>query len=153
MEQDEPIEGEARPSAVPHEALATVVVVSLDAHRRLDVEAVARGGERASLLRLESSVAVVGTRGVALGDDGERATAKGHIRASFERAAFRLLVAAVVGGKVVDEAVLAKPTKAAITDALDDTVEQGLGRWCEGVETDLAGVVRCEDAVGDDRVE
>ena len=57
-EQDEPIKGEARPSAVADEALAPLAVVGLDADRRLEVEAVALGGERAALLRLEARIGV-----------------------------------------------------------------------------------------------
>ncbi len=55
-EQAQPIKGEARPSAAPHEALAAVVVVGLDTDCRLDVAAVALGGERATLLRLEAPI-------------------------------------------------------------------------------------------------
>jgi hypothetical protein len=48
-EHAEAFESKARTSAVADEALATFLIVGFNAHRGLEVETVAFGGERASL--------------------------------------------------------------------------------------------------------
>jgi hypothetical protein len=60
--------------------------------------------------------------------------------------------AAFLREALVEKAVLAKPSKGAVTDTPDDALEHVSSRRCEAVEADLAGVVRYEDAVADDGV-
>lgn len=86
-EHAQAIESEAGPRAISHEALATFVIVGFDAHRGLEVEAVALGAERAPLLRREARVGVLGPGGSAWIQNGERAAAKGNLRARTERGA------------------------------------------------------------------
>jgi hypothetical protein len=75
-----------------------------------------RAAERHRLDCLEAEIAAQSARAALLAED------------LIERASFRRLVAAVVGGTVINEAVLAKQAKVAIMGAPDDTIEQVLGR-------------------------
>ena len=59
-EHAEAFESKARTSAVADEALATFVIVGFNAHRGLEVETVAFGGERTSLPRFEALAFALG---------------------------------------------------------------------------------------------
>jgi hypothetical protein len=153
-QQAEPIETEAGPRAVAHEALAALVVVGFDPHRGLNVEPVELRGERAALLPLEAGVAVICQGGAPTVERGKRAAAKRNVGAGVEGAALRPLVAAIFCGTLVEQRVLAQPPEGAVTDAADDAIEHGLRRrpW-ETVELDLAGVVGREDSVREHSME
>lgn len=152
-EDAQAIEGKAGPCAVPHEALAPFVVVGFDTDRGLPVKAVTHSGERASLLRPEARVRIARVDVVAMVERGEGPTTEGDVRASFEGTGLGLLVAAIFGSAIVDEATFAEPARRAISDAPDDAVEHVPSRRREAVEANVACVVAGEDAVGDDRME
>jgi hypothetical protein len=132
------LERKRRPRAVPCKPLATEVVTRLDAHTRVQIEAVALDGERGlvrALFRIGVRVVLVGAI----------ARPRRHVAATHrdggagvERGLHGQLVGASFDRRVVQVAVAAQPRDHSARRALDDRIEVG-GRWSRrGMERDVA---------------
>jgi hypothetical protein len=119
-EDAEPLQCEAGTGAIPHESLAPFIVVSLNTHGGLNVEAIQLRCERPMALGLEPPLSPVVLRDGALLDPHEAASAKCDLRAGVQRTPFRRFVRALLGRALVDEPSLSQPAERASSDALHD---------------------------------
>src|SRR5262249_8339728 len=104
--------------AIPDEALSSLVIAGVDAHRALDVEAVVRRREA----RLLANHVLLGG-GALLGEDGpahERAAREREAREGVDGGVGSGLAAAVLGEALVEVAVTAQPDEGAIVDTSGD---------------------------------
>ena len=143
------IERERRARAIAHEPLATLVVVSRDAHGTVDVEAVARCRE-APLPAFHVCV------GISFGRRGSRkegAARERELHAPLLRIGLPRLVAAFLGRELVEIAVTTEPAERPVANASRHLLDVILRRRRRLVDTHAAVVGLLEDAEEGERVE